>query len=786
MAMPTALSWSEARGRSIVDAGASLAHKAACQGRQGPLQAVVAAAAIAFVAQDILAGRARRQAPVDVKASLQTLQEDAPLDWERWRGTVPRTCAPTFTYLVPAGPALRASEAQKYCAPLLDETGYVGLTPELMRYNADTLTLDGWSGPACGLQFGDQLAGIMFSSGSDLRPDAWLTYEALGGNATASEKTAWFRSNAVKRGGFEGSWRGINQSGELSMKIHIADNYVELGNGQQLAIVSHNDTHVVSQARDGTLATGRLVGDDDYGVEQLLWDICESDCELERMPEYYGASTGLRQRAPEVVALGNATKRTTWWQERDSETVDFEDMGSRLLFTIDSSTSDQDLDNTIAKRLQEYSVARHIPLDRMHVDITKLWIRDQTLQFESYYAYSPPWQVLGADPRELYFPLEVYGSWERHESWAHDWSGLEAALAEHAARGGYVSFLVHSVGAEPCFFAPPEEDHVSRVDEQQVQLRAFTSHYARMVTKDVSGRPLQGVDSTIQEKTWSLWSSAGYNGDIWLGDANYADHSHSSIEINFKVYGGQMKPEATLQSCDATTQECGEASTATVVTDTWMGMEASSVRISVVELLNRSKIELSNCVDRCSIDVELAFENRLWRSWMASPLKVLSKSWKGEVSLAIRVSRGNSFSSIKETGVVSAGNRSMIHTREHGGAMIRILVTGDFGYADFGYFLAHVGALSGVLVFGLMVVDHLASRMRPKVPLTYDIELEGVDLERRLGTGFQDEDQHCKTPSRSSRSSRSSPIKSIDGDEARTPLTDSTCCDSDAFEPPPI
>jgi hypothetical protein len=164
-------------------------------------------------------------------------------------------------------------------------------------------------------------------------------------------------------------------------------------------------------------------------------------------------------------------------------------------------------------------------------------------------------------------------------------------------------------------------------------------------------------------------------------------------------------------------------------------------------------------------------------------LKMLSKSWKGEVSLAIRVSRGNSFSSIKETSVVSSGDRSMIHTREHGGAMIRIIVTGDFGFADFGYFLAHVGALSGVLVFGLIVVDHLASYMRLKVPQTHDIELEGVDLEL---SGFQDEDQCCKTPSRLSRSSRSSPSKSTDGDYARTPLTDSTGCDSDAFEPPPI
>ncbi|CAK0793940.1 unnamed protein product [Prorocentrum cordatum] len=304
--MSVALRASETRrgGLTWLDAGAGFAHKAWCQGRQGLLQAVLATVAVAFVAQDVCAGRARRQAPVDVKASLQTLQDDAPVDWERWRGTVPRTCAPAFTYTVPAGPALRASEAYKHCAPLLDGSGYVGLTPELMRYNADTLTLEGWSVPDCGLQFGDQLAGIMFSNGPDRRLDAWLTYDALGGNATATEKTAWFRSSSVTLGGLDGNWRGINQSGELSMKIHLADNYIELGNGQQLAIVSHNETHIVSEARDGMLATGRLVGD------QLHWDICEeSDCELERMPEYFGQLTGLRQRAEEA---GSGAGRAPW------------------------------------------------------------------------------------------------------------------------------------------------------------------------------------------------------------------------------------------------------------------------------------------------------------------------------------------------------------------------------------------------------------------------------------------------------------------------------------------
>jgi hypothetical protein len=56
---------------------------------------------------------------------------------------------------VPAAGALPAEEALRYCLPLLSSDGYVPLSPELMRYNADTLTLDSWSVPDCGLQFGD-------------------------------------------------------------------------------------------------------------------------------------------------------------------------------------------------------------------------------------------------------------------------------------------------------------------------------------------------------------------------------------------------------------------------------------------------------------------------------------------------------------------------------------------------------------------------------------------------------------------------------------------------------
>jgi hypothetical protein len=274
-----------------------------------------------------------------------------------------------------------------------------------------------------------------------------------------------------------------------------------------------------------------------------------------------------------------------------------------------------------------------------------------------------------------------------------------------------VSFMVQSVGSEPCFFAPPSEDHVKQIDQSKVHLRSFTSHSARMVTREVSGTPLQHVDTLSQMKTWSYWSSAGYNGDVWIGDSSYVDHSHAAIAVNFKVSGGELNTDATLQTCDATSSDCGEASHVDVVTDSWMGKQASSFRLPVTELLNRSGTDLSKCVDRCSIGVELRFENRLWTSWLMSPWTLLKKGRKGEVSLSVRVSGGNHHSSLKESEIARSGNLSMIHTTEHGGAVIGVYVSGEFGYADPGFFLAHVGALVGVLCFGMAVSDFFVERV---------------------------------------------------------------------------
>jgi len=232
-----------------------------------------------------------------------------------------------------------------------------------------------------------------------------------------------------------------------------------------------------------------------------------------------------------------------------------------------------------------------------------------------------------------------------------------------------------------------------------------------MVTAEVSGTPLQHVDQPTQMKTWSYWSSAGYNGDVWIGDANFVDHSHSAINVNFKVSGGSLREDATIQSCDAATGACEEASSVDVVTDSWMGMQASSLRLPIWELLNRSGTDLSRCVDRCSIGVELRFENRLWTSWLMSPMELLRRGRKGEVSLAVRVSSGNHHSALREIEITQHGNHSMIHTAEHGGAIIGVYISGEFGYADPGFFLAHVGALLGVLVFGVTVADYVIERV---------------------------------------------------------------------------
>jgi hypothetical protein len=270
---------------------------------------------------------------------------------------------------------------------------------------------------------------------------------------------------------------------------------------------------------------------------------------------------------------------------------------------------------------------------------------------------------------------------------------------------------VQSVGAEPCFIAPPGEDHVKRIDDSRVHVRAFTSHSARMVTREVSGTPLQHTDPRLQMKTWSYWSSAGYNGDVWIGDANYVDHSHSAIQVSFKVGHGELREVASLEACSTASGECGEASNVDIVTDTWMGMKASTVRLPVSELLNRSGTDLSRCVDRCSINVELGFENKLWTSWTMSPWQLFQKDRRGEVSLSIKVSGATHHSSVREVDIAWQGNASMIHTAEHGGAIIGIFVTGEFGYADPGFFLAHVGALLGVLVFGVTVSDVLIERV---------------------------------------------------------------------------
>jgi len=279
-----------------------------------------------------------------------------------------------------------------------------------------------------------------------------------------------------------------------------------------------------------------------------------------------------------------------------------------------------------------------------------------------------------------------------------------------AEAGGSVEFLIQSVGAEPCFIAPPGEDHVKQIDDSRVHVRSFTSHSARMVTREVSGTPLQHVDPRMQMKTWSYWSSAGYNGDVWIGDANYVDHSHSAITVNFKVGGGHLDGRTTLETCNST-GECGEASHVGVVTDSWMGMQASSIRLPVSELLNRSGTDLSRCVDRCSVDVELHFENRLWTSWMMSPWEFFKKGRKGDISLSVRVSGGNHQSTVKDIDIAQRGNASMIHTAEHGGAVIGVFVTGEFGYADPGVFLAHVGSLVGVLALGVMLSEFLIERV---------------------------------------------------------------------------
>jgi hypothetical protein len=232
-----------------------------------------------------------------------------------------------------------------------------------------------------------------------------------------------------------------------------------------------------------------------------------------------------------------------------------------------------------------------------------------------------------------------------------------------------------------------------------------------MVTREVSGTPLQHTDPRLQMKTWSYWSSAGYNGDVWIGDANYVDHSHSAIKVSFKVGHGELREVASLEACSTASGECGEASNVDIVTDTWMGMKASTVRLPVSELLNRSGTDLSRCVDRCSINVELGFENKLWTSWTMSPWQLFQKDRRGEVSLSIKVSGATHHSSVREVDIAWHGNASMIHTAEHGGAIIGIFVTGEFGYADPGFFLAHVGALLGVLVFGVTVSDVLIERV---------------------------------------------------------------------------
>jgi len=544
------------------------------------------------------------------------------------------------------------------------------------------------------LQFGDQLLGVMISL--DGETSAPYTFNMLGGgDLEHAGRIAWLKNEAgTRKNWFYGDWQGVNQSGALSMRI--GPDAVELGNGQRLEILEEASTHIVVQARDGTLATGKIVD------SQLHWDICEAECELERMPEYVSRPT---RSIPwdGIVAIGNATSAQTWWQDSVGDDL-------TLLFSIDASTRDQDLDNVLARKLQQHAVETGIPLKAMHVDITKLWIKDRTLELVSYYDYEPPWQNPGAEARELFFPLEVYGSWLSHSTEVHDWSGLGEALQKAVEAGGAVSFLVQSVGAEPCFIAPPGEDHVKRIDDSSVHVRAFTSHSARMVTPEVSGTPLQHTDPRQQRKTWSYWSSAGYNGDVWIGDANYVDHSHSAIKVSFKVGHGELREVASLESCDSASGECGEASDVDIVTDTWMGMKASTIRLPVPVLLNRSGTDLSRCVDRCSINVELRFENRLWTSWSMSPWKLLHKGRRGEVSLSIRVSGATHHSSVREVDIAWHGNASMIHTAEHGGAIIGVFVTGDFGYADPGFFLAHVGALLGVLVFGVTMSEFLVER----------------------------------------------------------------------------
>ncbi|CAK0805373.1 unnamed protein product [Prorocentrum cordatum] len=124
------------------------------------------------------------------------------------------------------------------------------------------------------------------------------------------------------------------------------------------------------------------------------------------MPEYISRPT---RSIPwdGIVAIGNATKDQSWWQDPAGD-------DPTLLFSIDASVRDQDLDNVLARKLQQHAVETGIPLKAMHVDVTKLWIKDRTLELVSYYDYEPPWQSPGADARELFFPLEVYGSWLSH------------------------------------------------------------------------------------------------------------------------------------------------------------------------------------------------------------------------------------------------------------------------------------------------------------------------------------------------------------------------------------
>ncbi|CAK0858004.1 unnamed protein product, partial [Prorocentrum cordatum] len=297
--------------------------------RHGLLHRVIAAVIIAWVVQDIRAGRALSKEPADVRASVQTAYDDPSEDQIGPAGAPPfrgRVRRPSPTRCRPAGRCPRRRRGA--ILPAAAEQGRLRppepRADEVQRGHADARQLEC---PRLRAAVRRPASGVP----RDGKTSAAYTFSMLGGGDVeqAACRIAWLKNEpGTRKNWFYGDWQGVNQSGALSMRI--GPDAVELGNGQRLPILEETSTHIVVQEgratgrrRPARLSTPRSTGTS--ARPNASSSACRSTSQ---------GRPGESIPWDGIVAIGNATKDQSWWQDPAGD-------DPTLLFSIDASVRDQ-------------------------------------------------------------------------------------------------------------------------------------------------------------------------------------------------------------------------------------------------------------------------------------------------------------------------------------------------------------------------------------------------------------------------------------------------------------